>query len=150
VAVALAIALPVVILESRRMPDWQAALIDYLDTSGVLLTDIQAVWTAEARTPDRFPVEELVAVPTEWAWQSVNAIPPPQQVRCIRLQWRGRSRSAVQLSDAHLVIGYHDDGLYRAGWIVHEFRSNTNQGERQELFVRMGCTRWKRVTIGTR
>jgi len=150
VVLALVIALPIVVLESRRAPDWQVSLMRYFELSEVAWADVDAVWAAEARFPDRFLAEELVAAPTEWVWQNIEQIPPPERVRCIRLQQRGRSRSAMQIPDAHLVIGYHDDGLHHAGWMVHQFRVDVSQRARQDHFVRMGCTEWKQVAMGTR
>jgi len=149
-AVALVIALAMAALETRRTPDWQVSLWRYFEASEMAFADVDAVWVAEARSAGAFPAQALVAVPADWTWQSVERIPPPVQARCVRVQWRGASKAAAQLPDARLVLGYHDDGLHHAGWVVHHFRADVSEGERREWFAAMGCTGWKQVAMGRR
>jgi len=139
---------PIMILESRRTPDWQSALTQYLKVSEVYLTHIQTVWAVEAQDVDQLPAAMLLAVPTEWTWESIEQIPPPERIRCIRLERREGGKTARQTLNEPLVISYHDDGLYRSGWVVHEFRAGVSKGEREELFAKMGCSHWERVSIG--
>lgn len=149
--VVLATLIPVVVLESRRTPDWVSSLKRYLDDSGTHPAEIRSVWVSEAAHAERFPAEMLTPVPADWMWQSVDHIPPPGRVRCVRLEIRGGGwKSAMRAADQDLVLGYHDDGLYLAGWIVHTFRPGTSRNEREELFARMVCDSWERVSIGTR
>ncbi|MGC9358316.1 MAG: hypothetical protein ACP5GX_10620 [Anaerolineae bacterium] len=44
-------------------------------------------------------------------------------------------------------MSYHDDGLYRAGWLVQEFRAEVSQDERLALFDDLGCDGWKQVAV---
>jgi hypothetical protein len=149
-AVVLTIALVLMALESRRTPDWQVSLVRYFEVSEMTLADVGAIWVAEARSVDAFPSEALAAIPTGWTWEDIERIPPPVEARCVRVQWRGSAKLAARIPDTHLVIGYHDDGLHHAGWVVHQFRDTVSESERQERFAAMGCTRWKQVAIGTR
>jgi hypothetical protein len=148
VAVMLATLVPIVILESRRMPDWQSTLVQYLEASQGPLTDIPIVWVAQAQSVYQFPAEEMVAVPTDWMWQGIEIIPPPDRIYCVRLERPAEWKLASQVLDEGLLVGYHDDGLHHAGWIVHEFRAGVSQGEREELFAKMGCDQWERISIG--
>ncbi|MGD1994407.1 MAG: hypothetical protein PVI59_14535 [Anaerolineae bacterium] len=148
VTVVVATLLPIAILESRRTPDWQSSVNQYLEVSDIPLMSIHFMWVAEAQHVDRFPTDALVAVPTEWMWQSIDHIPPPERVRCIRFETRGGWKSARQAAAEHLVVGYHDDKLYHAGWIVHTFRPGVSPGEREELFTEMGCDHWERTSPG--
>jgi hypothetical protein len=146
VGVVAAIIIPIVLLESRRTPGWQAALEQYLEASDLNPQDIQSEWAAEARAVDCFPSEMTSPVPTGWTWEGVAEVPSPERARCIRLE-RREGKTDQRALDEHLVVGYHDDGLYHAGWLVHEFRPDVSQAEREAWFVNMGCRRWTRVPI---
>jgi hypothetical protein len=142
--------LPILLLESQRTPDWQSSLREYLQVSHIPATNIQLTWVAEAQHVDRFPADDLVAVPTEWVWQSVDIAPPPDRVRCIRFERRGEWKTAQRIPDEHLVLGHHDDGLYHVGWIVYTFQPTVSLEEREELFARLGCDQWERVSLAPR
>ncbi|MGC9348250.1 MAG: hypothetical protein ACP5JG_08955 [Anaerolineae bacterium] len=138
----------ILLLASTRTPGWQAALTSYLDATDVALEDIRRVWAAEAQVADQLPPEMLSPVPTGWTWEDIAEIPPPDWVRCIRLERRG-GETTQQTLDEHLLVSYHDDGLYHAGWLVQEFRADVSQDERTELLEDVGCDRWERVAINT-
>lgn len=59
----LIILIPIVILESRRTPDWQATLEQYLELSGTLTPGNRLVEMAEARHPEQFAFQMVSTVP---------------------------------------------------------------------------------------
>jgi hypothetical protein len=148
VIVVLVTLIPVLVLEARRTPDWQSSLAAYLEAQ-VPLARVQVVWTARAQAADQLAAEMLVAAPTDRMWESVEQLPPPERVRCIRLE-NEEWKTARQPLDERLIIGYHDDGLYHAGWIVHQFRAQVSQAKREEMFAKIGCNRWVRVSMDKR
>ncbi len=144
VAVLLVIFIPLGLLESRRTPDWQAELSRYLITSGVPARDIQHVEVAEAQRPEQFAADLLQAVPTSWTWSGIDRIPRPEWVQCIRIE---RQRPAGRgttppVRSGYLLVGYHHDGQWRAGWLVHEFRGDVSEEEQQGLLDQLGCKDW--------
>ncbi len=151
VAVSLVLLIPLGLLESRRTPDWQTELSRYLNMSGVSLEEIQRVEVAQAQHPERFAARLLQVVPTGWAWDGINRIPFPEEVQCVRIErqrpaGQGTARSPIQ---ENLLVGYHDDGQWRAGWLVHQFQESVSEEEQQALLTRMGCTHWMEISIQT-
>lgn len=137
------------VLESHRTPDWQIAFTQYLQTAENETPPqaIRSVWSAEAQRPDQFPVKRLLAVPTGWTWQNIE-IPLPERVRCLRLELQGEAddTSTGQVVYEYLLVGYHNDGLWHVGWLVHEFRGNVGVAEQQELVAQLGCNQWEAVS----
>lgn len=140
--------IPLRILESRRTPDWQSELNQYFELSDIPRQDASHVWVAEARQVNPFPPELLHAVPMNWTWQSIATIPPPTKIRCIRLDEPGDTGSELseRTANLQLLVGYHDDGLWRSGWLVHEFRGDVSTPVRLELFARLGCIDWQKIS----
>lgn len=146
-AVLLVVLIPLGLFESRRTPDWQSRLSQYLETSGVSMKDIQLVEVAEAQRPGQFAVQMLQAVRTSWAWQGIDRIPLPETVRCIRIERQGQAGQGIARPSIgkYLLIGYHSDGLWRSGWLVHEFREGVSEGEQQVLLAKLGCNNWVEI-----
>jgi hypothetical protein len=147
-AVLLVIFIPLGILESRRTPDWQLELGRYLAVSGVSVADIRLVEVAEAGRPGQFAAQMLKPVPAGWTWQGIDRIPPPERVRCIRMAGRGQAERETARPTIYrvLLIGYHSDGLWHAGWLVHQFREDVSEEERQVLLAKLGCDDWVEIS----
>jgi hypothetical protein len=124
------------LLESHRTPDWQVEVNKYLQTAENSSEDFWQAWAAEAQHPDQLATEMLVAVPTNWTWQDIVQIPPPESVRCIRLEKHGQDIRE------YLLVSFHSDGLWHTGWLVHRFREEVSEGEKQALFAELGCNQW--------
>ena len=144
--VLLAISIPLAILESRRTPDWQSELSRYLEISSVSVDDIQLIEVAEAQRPERFAAQMLKAVPAGWPWQGIYRIPLPERAQCIRIERQGQGSTPPSISE-YLIIGYHSDGLWRTGWLVHEFREGVSEGQQRALLAEMGCSNWVAVSV---
>lgn len=138
--VLLAVFIPLSILESRRTPDWQSELSRYLEISGIA-QDVQRVQVAEAQYPGQFSAQKLKAVPVSWVWQGITRIPLPTAIHCVRIKGRDEAGSA------NLLVGYHNDGLWRAGWLVHEFQKGVNETEQQDILAKLGCTTWVEISV---
>ena len=136
-ATLLVILIPLIILESRRTPDWQAEFGRYLETSETYVADDQLVEVAEAQHPEYFDAQLLIAVPTGWPWGGID-VPPPEKVRCIRI--------GEEPDSQYLLIGYHSDGLWHMGWLVHEFCVYVSEENQRALLAKLGCVSWMEVS----
>ena len=104
---------------------------------------------AEAQAPGRFTDQGLQALPIGWPWSTIDHIPLPVRVQCVRIERRqpvGQA-TAELASKKYLLIGYHDDGLWRAGWLVHEFREGVSVAVQQAVSEQLGCQAWAAVPI---
>lgn len=140
VATLFAVLIPVVILESRRTPDWQTEFERYLETSETSVADDQRVEVAEAQHPEHFDAQLLIAVPTGWPWGGID-VPPPEKVRCVRIEEEEGPDSQ------YLLVGYHSDGLWHVGWLVHEFCVYASEEQQQALLAELGCDDWVETSI---
>lgn len=136
------------VLESRRTPDWQTTFTQYLQAMGISPQSIHSVWSAEAQRSDQFPAEMLLAVPTGWTWQNIE-IPFPERVRCLRLERQGEAKAMEQIPYEYLLVGYHNDGLWHVGWVVHEFLEKVSAEEQLEMVTQLGCNHWEAVSHWT-
>ncbi|MBN2392863.1 MAG: hypothetical protein JXR84_19180 [Anaerolineae bacterium] len=136
-AMLLVILIPLIILESRRTPDWQAEFERYLETSETSVAPDQLVEVAEAQHPEYFDAQLLIAVPTGWPWGGID-VPPPEKVRCVRIGEESDSQ--------HFLVGYHSDGLWHMGWLVHEFCIYVSEEKQQALLAKLGCVNWMEVS----
>ncbi len=132
------------LLESRRVPDWEAVLMQYLDVSGIQRQGLRFVWVAEAQRLDQFSAEALVPVPANWTWEDIVQIPPPERLRCIRLEYQTEVEGSALIQD-YLLIGYHNDELWHVGWLVYEFREGVSAEQAQARFAQMGCGHWEQL-----
>lgn len=144
--VAAATLLLVLVLEATRIPDWQPALAKYLAEAGIPLADVRMIWVAPASHAGRFPMGVLEPVPTDWAWQGIIQIPPPKKVVCVRLEQWGEGEEPLRwATSGQFLLSYHDDQLYRAGWVIHRPPAGVSPDEMGEIFVQMGCNRWEGI-----
>lgn len=127
--------------ESHKTPGWQTELERYLLTSQRPLSGTRIISAVEAASPQNFAADQVSAVPTDWTWEGIHNIPPPTAVQCVRLEssaldhenLSGRRRWEVVL------VGYHDDGLWHSGWLVHEVKFEVSEQGLQEMLQRLGC-----------
>jgi hypothetical protein len=153
-AVLLITLLPLGALESRRTPDWEDELALYLEDSGVTLDDIHSLWVAQAQHPDQFQAELFRPTPASLTWQDIRQLPPPERLRCIRFDrqaFTGRVSAGASLHE-YLLVGYYNDELWHAGWLVQAFREGVSEAQKQAAFEALGCDRWAGIatlTIGT-
>jgi hypothetical protein len=144
-ALLLIILIPIVILESRRTPDWQAEFVRYLGISETSVADDQLVEVAEAQHPEQFDAQLLIAVPTGWPWGGID-VPLPEKVWCIRIE-EEQTGPVPQPISQYLLVGYHSDGLWHVGWLVHEFCEYVSEEEQQVLLAKLGCNDWSETPI---
>jgi hypothetical protein len=104
------------------VPDWETALNRYL--ASVRLPDetigVEAV--VEASKPQNFTANMGKAAPVDWTWQIEEVPFPPTALRCVLLERVPSSAPGVAGKPKRQVVfvGYHNDMLWRAGWLVHE------------------------------
>lgn len=103
--------------EERRVPDWEAALQEYIAGNSRLREPVAVVQVVAASRPRRFTAAMGTPVQNDWPW-GIDALPfPPEAVKCVLLQAGGGGLAAPRRV---VYVAYHDDGLWRAGWLVHE------------------------------
>jgi len=108
--------------EARRAPNWEIKLNNYVAQSGLVPETMQIKAVVEAGRPWNFSATMGKSVRNDWPWD-VDELPfPPTAMRCVLLQQEGKSAFAVAGEPERQVIyvGYHNDTLWRAGWLVHE------------------------------
>ena len=108
--------------EARQTPNWEIVLNDYVTRGGLARESIRIQALVEASRPWNFTAAMGNPVRNEWPW-GIDELPfPPTSLRCVLLEKEGKSASAVKREPERRVIyvGYHDDTLWRAGWLVHE------------------------------
>jgi hypothetical protein len=127
--------------ESNRTPGWQSELEQYLLISQRSLSEIRIISVVEAANPQNFTPDQVTAVPTDWTWEGISEIPHPTAVKCVRLE--SNSLDHEDLAGHRrwevVLLGYHDDGLWHSGWVVHEIKYEVSEQDLQELLVRLGC-----------
>lgn len=127
--------------ESRRTPGWQSELGRYLRLAESFPEKVKVVASVEAANPQNFSPDRLTAVPTDWTWGGIRDIPQPTSVQCVRLEG-SRTYSDILGGIRRwevVLIGYHDDGLWHSGWLVHEINYNVGEQELQEMLALLGC-----------
>lgn len=134
----LAILIPIVILEARRTPDWQTELERYLALSGTFGAGEHLVDVAEAQHPEQLDTQLVVAAPTGWSWDGID-VPFPDKLRCVRITEEPEHR--------YLLVGYHSDGLWHMGWLVHAFCECVDEEEKLVLLDKLGCSDWRETAI---
>jgi hypothetical protein len=129
------------VFESRRIPGWRAELQRYLRLSGSSIGEVRIIAAVEAASPQNFSSDLLIAVPTGSTWQDIIEIPSPVVVECVRLEGpfphQGYLEWQVYLEV--VLIGYHDDGLWHSGWLVHEVYGVVSKQVLQDMLARLGC-----------
>lgn len=127
--------------ESNRTPGWQLELERYMLISQRSLSETRMVSVVEAASPQNFPPDQVTAVPTDWTWEGISEIPPPTAVKCVRLESRILDHEDITARRRWevVLVGYHDDGLWHSGWLVHEINYAVSEQESQEMLVRLGC-----------
>lgn len=97
-------------LESRRMPDWELELNEYLARPDAFA--VQQV--VLARHPENFKPDMGAPVQGDWPW-GIEVLPyPPQALRCVLLAQPDAAKQQT------VYVGYYSDALWRSGWLVHE------------------------------
>jgi hypothetical protein len=145
VAMLFIVFIPLTILEARRTPDWEAEFGRYLEISETSVAAGQLVEVAEAQHPEQFDAQLLRAVPTGWPWGGID-VPLPERVRCIRIR-EEQAGSVQRPVSQYLLIGYHSDGLWHVGWLVHEFCEYVSEEEQQAFLAKLGCDNWSETFI---
>lgn len=108
--------------EARRAPDWEIVLNDYLAPRGLASETVKIQAVVEAGRPWNFTAAMGQPVGNDWPWD-IDRLPfPPTAMRCVLLQ-KGSSSALTDEGEPErqvIYVGYHDDTLWRAGWLVHE------------------------------
>ena len=108
--------------EARRAPNWEVELNNYMAWSGLRRETIKVQAVVEADRPWNFTAAMGEPVGNDWPW-GIDRLPfPPTAVRCVLLEKESKSALDVEGEPQRQVIyvGYYDDTLWRAGWLVHE------------------------------
>lgn len=127
--------------ESRRPPDWQVELEQYLASRPLPSGAIEVRAVAEASRPWAFRREMGRPVDSEWPWRAISPPFPPSQVTCVLL---GRDRYAADDDRREQVyevvfLTYHTDHLWNHGWVVHEGRDEPFSPAFKGLMSAIGC-----------
>ena len=130
-----------VMLETRRGPDWRMALDDYVAQSAQQSEVITMQSVAEASKPWEFNEAMGRAVRNNWRWGIAKLPYPPQAVKCVLLERIRVSTAQLEKEPSQQVVfvGYHTDGLYRTGWVVHEGSEEPFPQELKEDLATIGC-----------
>jgi len=135
------VVLTLAVLERRRGPDWQRELHEYIARSSSPSETITVQSVVEAREPWNFREAMGEAVRDDWRW-TVTELPfPPLGVQCVLLE---RARGATTGAQEHrlrqvVFVGYHTDGLYRVGWVVHKGPQEPFARELHADLAMIGC-----------
>ena len=125
-AVLVGAVITVLALEARRTPDWQSELNSYVARSRLPDETITVLAEVEASRPWNFSpaMGKAVANESGWPWGD-NELPPPfppTAVRCVLLEHERKPAAGGPGESIRQVVfvGYHTDGMWRAGWLTHE------------------------------
>jgi len=128
-------------LETRRRPDWRMTLDEYIAHSASPSETVTVQSVAEAREPWNLRKGMWEAVPDDWTW-TVDELPfPPLGVQCVLLERARRTDIGNEQGRLRQVVfvGYHTDGLYRVGWVVHSGPDGPLGQELQTRLAEIGC-----------
>jgi hypothetical protein len=133
-------------LESRRRPDWQAALDQYLVARSLPSESsserASVLHVANAHTPWNFiPQMGVPFRDADWRW-SVDTLPfPPSALYCVLVQHKGVTVPGAGAAPARQVVyvGHHTDALWRSGWLVHTGPHEPFPPELVAQLTRIGC-----------
>jgi hypothetical protein len=148
--VALVLLVPLGLIESRRPPDWQVLLGWYLANQGVSVKALH-VEVAEAQRLGPLAAQALRAATTGWTWWGIDHVPLPEWVNCVRIarQEPAKRGTTPSVHGEYIFIGYHNDGQWRAGWLMHRFQAGVSEEEQQDLLDKLGCTNWVEISART-
>ena len=121
-AVLIVVVMAFVMLETQRGPDWSIELDEYIAHSALPSETITMQSVVEASKPWNFSEAMGEAVRDDWRWM-IDKLPfPPQAVQCVLLERSRRPTTGAEeeLRRQVVFVGYHTDGLYRVGWLVHK------------------------------
>jgi hypothetical protein len=123
-------------LETKRPPNWQFKLDEYLAFTALPSETVTVQSVAQARQPGNFNPDVASAVLTDWTWGNIN-IPPPREVKCVLLERVHYSPANVEetRSQEIILVSYHTDLLWHQGWIVHELTGDQSP----ESMAALGC-----------
>ena len=146
VVVALVLLVPLGLVESRRPPEWQVMLGGYLANKGVSARALH-IEVAEAQRLGPLAAQALRAATTDWTWWGIDHVPQPEWVNCVRIERQEPAKRATTPSvhSEYIFIGYHNDGQWRAGWLMHRFQAGVSEAEQQDLLDQLGCTNWAEI-----
>jgi hypothetical protein len=74
-------------------------------------------------------------------WEGISETPLPTVVQCVRLESNTLDQEGL-LGNRRwevVLLGYHDDGLWHSGWLVHEINYEVSEQGLQEMLVGLGC-----------
>lgn len=128
-------------LEARRAPDWETEFNNYVARRGLARESIKIQAVVEAGRPWDFSATMGKPVSNDWPW-GIDELPfPPAAVRCVLLEKEGESAFDVEGEPQRQVIyvGYHNDTLWRAGWLVHEGPQTPFTPELATDLATVGC-----------
>ncbi len=128
-------------LEGRRTPDWEATLNDYISRAAQRGDDIAVLSASEASRPSSFTAAMGTAMRSGGTWENVELPFPPQTLRCVLVERKRASASAVSQEPIRQVIyvAYHSDKLWHMGWLVYEGPSEPFTAQLAADLQAIGC-----------
>lgn len=125
----------VLLLEGRRVPDWQVELSQYIAQQRLPGETIKVGVAVQASNPENFQKAMGRAAPNDWPW-GIGDVPfPPSAVKCILLE---RSRN-TEIKRQVIYLGHHSDSLWHVGWLIHEGPVEPFTQEDTTTFNTIGC-----------
>jgi hypothetical protein len=128
-------------LQARRTPDWQAVLQAYLAATQTADETLTILAVVEASRPGNYTPAMGRPVATDWTW-GIDELPyPPTGLRCALLERiRPSAQGAPRQPMRQVVyVAYHDDRVWRKGWLVHEGPLEPFTPELAANLDRLGC-----------
>lgn len=109
-------------LEKQRVTDWQVEITNYIAWRKSQNETVQIQTIIVASRPWNFEASMGEPILNDWPW-GVQQLPyPPTALKCVILDEINISASeeVAETTQQVIYIGYFDDSMWRAGWLVHE------------------------------
>jgi hypothetical protein len=124
--------------ETRKTPDWELALNEYVAWSRLSHETIKIQAVAKAGQPWNFRATMGRPVQNDWPWGIARLPYPPTAVQCVLLE-REAVNAAGEPVQQVVYVGYHTDTLWRAGWLVQEGPQSPFTLELVNTLTTIGC-----------
>jgi len=140
-AVLVAVLIVFAALETRRGPDWQHELDNYLAESASPSETVTIQSVTDARAPHDFRPDMGAAVRDDWRWSGITPPFPAQAVKCVLLERSTGTAGSDEERSTHQVVfvAYHTDALYRVGWLAYAGPQEPFPEELMEHMATIGC-----------
>lgn len=128
----------ITVLEAQQAPLWQVELDNYINQHRSPQEIIEIHTVVRATRPWNYDASMGIPTSNEWPW-GIEEIPyPPTKLRCVILE-RTNNRDGQSSEQQIIYIGYHDDNVWRSGWLLYEGYHGLNSPELANNLNSVGC-----------